>query len=246
VRCIKSLERQTYKEIEIIVVDDQSIDNSLDVLEKFKDKITLVRNKKKKFNVGSYDQINAYKIALDKSSGEIIFFLDSDDFFSINKVNEVVKYFMRNHDENILMDKPIIYFNSKNKFKFKKNPRTTLFIPWPRFSPQSCIGIRRNYLLKIYNLVSIKKFPTIWLDFRIIIFTFIKYKKINIINKFLTFYQKSENSASSTYKLFSKNWWVRRQEAHNYFNYINKKINNKKYYSLDFFITKFLNKFIKK
>jgi hypothetical protein len=144
------------------------------------------------------------------------------------------------------MDKPIIFFSSKNKFKLKQQSRSTMIIPWPRFSPQSCISIRRNYLLNIYNLVSIKKFPTIWLDFRIIIFTFIKYKNVNIINKFLTFYQKSENSASSIYKLFSKNWWFRRQEAHNYFNYINKKINNEKYYSLDLIFTKFLNNFFKK
>ena len=97
---------------------------------------------------------------------------------------------------------------------------------------------------KIYKIVSIKKFSTIWLDFRIIIFFFIQYKKINIINKFLTYYQQSENSASTVYKIFSKNWWLRRQEAHSYFNYINEKINNKKYYSLDFFITKFFNNFL--
>jgi glycosyltransferase involved in cell wall biosynthesis len=245
-RCIKSIEKQSYKKKEIIVVDDQSSDNSLDVLKKFKDKIILVKNKKKKFNVGSYDQINTYKTALNKSSGEIIFFLDSDDFFSYNKIKEIVNYFKKNADQNLVMDRPTIFFSSKNKFKLKQQFRSTMIIPWPRFSPQSCISIRRNYLLNIYNLVSIKKFPTIWLDFRIIIFTFIKYKNVNIINKFLTFYQKSEDSASSIYKLFSKNWWFRRQEAHNYFNYINKKINNKKYYSLDLILTKFLNNFFKK
>jgi glycosyltransferase involved in cell wall biosynthesis len=246
VRCIKSIENQNYKKKEIIVVDDQSSDSSLSILKKFKNKITLVKNKEKKYNVGSYDQINAYKIALYKSSGEIIFFLDSDDFFKNNKIQEIVKYFIKNKYQNIVMDRPIIFFNSKNKFKLKKKNRSTFFIPWPRFSPQSCISIRRNYLLEIYNLISVKKFPTIWLDFRIIIFTFLKYKNINFINKFLTFYQKSDNSASSIYKLFTKNWWIRRQEAHNYFNYINIKINNKKSYSIDLIITKFIYHFFAK
>ena len=239
-RCIESVEKQKYKNKEIIVVDDQSSDNSLNVLKEFK-KIIVIKNKKKKNYIGSYDQIKAYKIALNYSSGEIIFFLDSDDFFAKNKINTAVKYFLNNKNDNIVMDKPIIFFNKMKKFKFLKRRRATSLIPWPRFSPQSCISIRREYLLKIFRTISIKKFPTIWFDFRIIIFTFIKYKKVSVINKFLTFYQQSENSASAVYKLFSKNWWLRRNEAHDYFNYINKKINKKKYYSLDFFVTKYLN-----
>lgn len=245
-RCIKSLDSQTYKKKEIIVVDDQSTDDSLEILKKFKKKIIIIKNKKKKFNIGSYDQINAYKTALNKSTGKIIFFLDSDDFFKNNKINEIVNYFIRNKNYKIVMDKPIIFFSRKKKFKLKKKSRSTMFIPWPRFSPQSCISVKRDYLLKIYNLISIKKFPMIWLDFRIIIFTFLKYKEVHVINKFLTYYQKSKNSASSFYKIFSRNWWVRRGEAHNYFNYINKKINNQNKYSLDFIITFFFSNFFKK
>jgi glycosyltransferase involved in cell wall biosynthesis len=243
-RCIESVEEQKYKNKEIIVVDDQSTDNSLNVLKEFK-KIIVIKNNKKTY-IGSYDQINAYKIALNNSSGEIIFFLDSDDFFTKNKINTIVRYFLNNKNDNIVMDKPIIFFNKIKKFKSLKKRRETSLIPWPRFSPQSCISIRREYLLKIYRTISIKKFPTIWFDFRIIIFTFIKHKKVSAINKFLTFYQQSENSASAVYKLFSKKWWLRRNEAHDYFNYINQKINKTKYYSLDFFFTKYLNSLLNK
>jgi glycosyltransferase involved in cell wall biosynthesis len=246
-RCIKSVENQNYKNKEIIVVDDQSSDNSLRILERFKNRIILIKNKKEKFNITSYDQINTYKIALNNSSGKIIFFLDSDDFFSRNKLKEIVNYFIKNKNENIVMDKPITFFNKKKKFKFIKKSRNTFFTPWPRFSPQSCICVDRNYLSKIYKIIAIKKFPTVCLDFRIITFSFIKYKKVNIINKFLTFYQQSENSASAIYqKKFSKNWWLRRKDAHSFFNYANKKINNRKYYSADFFITKIFNYFLKK
>lgn len=236
-RCITSVLKQDYDNKEIVVVDDQSTDNSFDILKKFKNKIILLKNNKKKFYVGAYDQINAYKIALLKSSGEIIFFLDSDDFFSYNKLKIMVNYFKKNKEDKIFMDRPIIFYNKTKKVKFIKKIRGNFLIPWPRFSPQSCISIRRNYLIKIYKIISIKKFPTIWLDFRIVILNFIKNKKINLVKEFLTYYQQSENSASSNYKLFSKNWWLRRYDAHNYFNYINKKKN----YSLDFFITRFFN-----
>jgi glycosyltransferase involved in cell wall biosynthesis len=236
---------QSYKNKEIIVVDDQSTDNSLNLLKKFKSRIILLTNKKKKFNIGSYNQINAYKIGLKKSKGEIICFLDSDDFFARNKLKEVVNYFINNHKDDIILDLPIIFFNKKKKFKLIKKERKTLFIPWPRFSPQSCISIRRSYLLKIYDKISIKKYPNVWLDFRIIILFFIQTKNLKKINKFLTYYQQSKNSVTNNYKLFSKNWWIRRKECYDYFDYVSGKINKKKWFSLDFFVTKFINFFLK-
>ena len=50
---------QSYKFKEIIVVDDYSTDNSLQVLKKFKNKIKLIKNKKKTLQ-GSFNQINSY------------------------------------------------------------------------------------------------------------------------------------------------------------------------------------------
>jgi glycosyltransferase involved in cell wall biosynthesis len=85
-RCIRSIKDQNYKKIEIIIVDDNSSDNSLELLKKYK-KITLISNEKKA-NIGSYDQMNAYKLALLKAKGDIIFFLDSDDFFKQDKIIE--------------------------------------------------------------------------------------------------------------------------------------------------------------
>jgi glycosyltransferase involved in cell wall biosynthesis len=45
-RCIKSIQNQNYKNIEIIVVDDNSTDNSIAILKKIK-KITVIKNEKK-------------------------------------------------------------------------------------------------------------------------------------------------------------------------------------------------------
>ena len=45
-RCIKSIQNQNYKNIEIIVVDDNSTDNSIEILKKIK-KITIIKNEKK-------------------------------------------------------------------------------------------------------------------------------------------------------------------------------------------------------
>lgn len=87
--CIESVLQQTYREIEIIVYDDGSTDGSLDVLNKYKDQITLIQ----KVNYGktpNINQMNAVHQAFLKSNGDVIFLLDSDDAFHNRKIEEVM------------------------------------------------------------------------------------------------------------------------------------------------------------
>lgn len=241
-RCIKSIEEQNYKNIEIIFVDDNSSDNSLDVLKKYK-KIILITNKKKS-NIGSFDQMNAYRLALFKAKGEIIFFLDSDDFFKKNKISSLIKIFNKSV-QPIHFDLPIFYSNNKNYNKKNFVQKKFILSPWPRFTPQSCICIQKAYLQKIFKVIYTKKFPEVWMDFRIAIYTYLQFNYISIVKKYLTFYQQSPFQISNKYKFFSKNWWKRRIQAHEYFNYVCKQLNKNRIYTLDFFVTFIVNKFLK-
>tara|TARA_B100000579_G_scaffold415506_1_gene410189 strand:- start:639 stop:1439 length:801 start_codon:yes stop_codon:yes gene_type:complete len=236
-KCLESVLNQQYKKIEVIVVDDFSSDNSLNILNEYKNFITIIKNKKKTKH-GSYNQINAYQLGFKKSKGKIIFFLDSDDYFSKKKITTVINFF-RNKNINIIFDLPIYDFKNK---KMKKKFKQKLFIvsSWPRFSPQSCITLRRSYAKELFKVSKIKKFSTIWFDFRIAIYTFLKFKKITILKKYLTYYRQNPNSASTQFKTFSKNWWIRRSEAHDYFSYISEKFKIKDPLSIDKLITKFL------
>ena len=88
-QAIDSALGQTYKNTEIVVVDDGSTDNSREVIEGYGNKIISIF----KDNGGQTSALNA---AFSVSQGEIIFLLDADDIFLPNKVTEVVDLFMCN------------------------------------------------------------------------------------------------------------------------------------------------------
>ena len=81
--CIISLKNQTYSDIEILFHDDGSSDNSLEVVKKYSNIIVIENKIKTKY--GSLNQLNAFRKMSEISSGEILFFLDSDDFFHKTK-----------------------------------------------------------------------------------------------------------------------------------------------------------------
>lgn len=90
-QAIESVLKQTYQNFELIVVDDGSTDNSREIIESYKDCLTAIFQK----NAGQGEAINAGSA---KSNGEIICFLDSDDYFHKDKLAKVVAAFL-NHPE---------------------------------------------------------------------------------------------------------------------------------------------------
>lgn len=74
--CLDSLINQTYKNLEIILVDDGSTDNSRDIIEDYKKKDSRIISLYKK-NTGVSDTRNK---GIDIASGDYIGFVDGDDF----------------------------------------------------------------------------------------------------------------------------------------------------------------------
>tara|TARA_B100001093_G_scaffold89240_1_gene81299 strand:- start:1301 stop:2068 length:768 start_codon:yes stop_codon:yes gene_type:complete len=237
--CINSLKLQTYDNIEIIFFDDNSKDNSIEIIEKYKD-IKIIKNNFQT-NFGSLNQINAFKKAIEISTGDIIFFLDSDDYFRENKIEKIVDMFSNDKNKMIIYDFPIIIKN--NSEIIKKRKKNFFKTYWGYIHPTSCISVRRNFIDKIFNKTLSKEFTNIWLDLRVILFS--KYlHTYNTIDENLTYYRQTEDNVSSNFKKFSKNWWSRRNEAHDYFFDFTIKNNLKIKKNLDFYVTKFINKII--
>ena len=91
-RCLRSLLDQTLdkESYEIIVVNDCSKDNTLPILEKFKNKIKLINNKK---NMGLPDSLNR---GIKSAQGRFIVRVDSDDYVNREFLNFLQMYLLYN------------------------------------------------------------------------------------------------------------------------------------------------------
>ena len=237
-QCIKSLQNQSYQNKEIIFVDNQSTDDSLDKIKLFKN-INLIKNKRK-YEYGSYNQLDCYYQGFLKSKGKIILFLDSDDFFKKNKIKNIVMKFKNNKNYKVLFDLPIYLIGKKKEYR-KNKQKKFIISNWPRFSPQSCISIKKSFAKEVFEKVSIKKFPDIWFDFRIATYSFLKFNELIFINDYLTYYRIRKNSASSKFSKYNLNWWKRRNQAFDCYDYLCKKNNIVSLLSLDRILTRVIN-----
>jgi len=244
-RCLESLLVQNFKNFEVIFVDDRSTDNSIDIAKKYEKKLDIkIIQTSKKSKYGCYNQMNCFLEAFKKSSGEIILFLDSDDFFHKKKIYNIVKFFKisKNFNKNIIFDLPYIYYSSTNikKFKIRNKYSNTI---WPHFPPQSCISMKRDFLKKIFPKIFFKKFYNIAFDFRLAFYSYFISKNFEILEKRLTYYFVDPTGISSQFRYLSYKWWERRFEAYNFYSYMYKKFSLKFLITFDYLLTRIVFKF---
>ena len=87
-RCLKSVTEQTLRDIEIILVDDGSLDNCpvmCDNYGKLDRRIKVIHKKNEGLGY-------ARNTGLDYATGEYVAFIDSDDFIDINMMNQLYTY----------------------------------------------------------------------------------------------------------------------------------------------------------
>jgi glycosyltransferase involved in cell wall biosynthesis len=240
-KCVNSCLRQkTNFNYEVIIIDDNSNDKSLEILKKFQNKIKILKTKKKTnysiFN--TYYQLNTYYCGLKKAKGEIICFLDSDDFMIKNKLSEIEFFFSKNKKTNFLFDQPIV-IDSKGEVRDKKYKYGFRFNKWPKFPPQSCISVSKKTLIGNSKKLFQKKFPLTTLDFRIAALADMNREQSFFLDKKLTFYfQHNLNETNKNFKKFNLNWFKRRLEAYQYYQIINKK----KIRTFDYYFSFLINK----
>ena len=114
-KTLDSVINQTFQDFEIIVIDDLSTDNSVEVIRsKLRKQDTLIINESKRFNGGSRN------VGILRAKGEYIICIDSDDWFIDNKVFEDVDKTLKGEDicfMGYLVNKGDVSLSIQNKHK---------------------------------------------------------------------------------------------------------------------------------
>ena len=192
-RCLTSLVEQTKKEIEIIIINDGSTDNSEKVIKKFKDdRIKYIKNTNQGIGATRNEGIA-------KATGKYLMFIDSDDYLEENTCE-----LLFNKAEKDNLDMVVCDFYRENETGEKKKEKITTFENTTiKETPELLYKINMSPWNKLYKTKMIKDNNVYFeedLKYEDTPFVFIsmdKAKKIGKIDKCLNHYIIHSNSETT-------------------------------------------------
>ena len=149
-RCLDSILQQTYKDYEIIIVDDMSTDNSVEIIKKYLSyNIWLIENKEKRFNGGSRN------IGIDNATGDYILFLDDDDYIVDKNVLYNLTRFIEKNNVDLIRLSYIVNKNRRlarvsiGEYDLKTLANTVFVAPWTKcIKREKIVKFPENTLLE--------------------------------------------------------------------------------------------------
>lgn len=187
-QCLDSLVNQTYKNTEIVVVNDGSPDNSQKIIDKYSKKYkNIISIKKENGGVSS-----ARNLGIEKSTGEYIMFVDGDDYVSHDIIEKLVECIKKEKCDVACAD--II--------KFFDSEKTIYYKTLPEYSSDN----KKNYIIgdsgpcaklfkkELFNELEFRKLAYEDLDIIPTLATIAN--KIGYIKEGLYFYRQVEGSAT--------------------------------------------------
>ena len=192
-KCLDSLVNQTYKNIEIIIINDGSTDNSDEIIKEYEQKYNFIKYFKNE-NQGISKTRN---FGIEKANGEYILFVDSDDYVdetliekAYNYANEnnldmVVWDYYQNYDDKKLEEYRLPEFNITNILETPTLLNDLNYAPWNKLY-KKCLWDNHEFPMLKYE------------DFGILPRVFLECKRIGKINECLNYYLVRDNSETTT------------------------------------------------
>ena len=178
---IESIINQTYKDWELIVVDDGSTDNSIEVIKSYCEKDSRIKlyTHENNENKGLMETI---KYGISKANNEWIAFLESDDIWAENYLEEKIKYIVKYPNVDFFFN-DIEMFGDEKRIEVNNRDYKIIYDilrakPFPRniqkyfckFNPVftfSCVMVKKSSLLKCGLSSPIQSHLDHWLYFQL-------------------------------------------------------------------------------
>ena len=206
-RCIESITNQTYKNLQIILVDDGSTDSSFSICKEFENKDPRVSV----FSNNGKGVSSARNYGMSKADGEYITFVDSDDYLELNAYEKALNnigncdaIFFGYYDVYTKSD-----FIKPNKPSCNgiKNPYETIYDCMYPISNSYCATVWN----KIFKKDKVKDIPfdesfTVGEDEEWLVRSVLNLSNIMLYNEPLYYYVQRSDSTFNSFEKLSLNW----------------------------------------
>jgi glycosyltransferase involved in cell wall biosynthesis len=195
---VQSVLGQSYRKLEIIIIDDENSISSRKTLENLKKNFKRVKVFSTHKNLGVS---GARNLGVKKANGDFIAFLDSDDLWKKTKIEKQLTFIQNNNVDICYTD--YLAVNENNSIIYKvRTPRVLFHKDLLRHCPIACSSVLlKKKILKNnqFKNLKTKEDYMLWLDLSKNGFNFLG------LNKFLTIYRVRPKTLSSLYfnKLYS-------------------------------------------
>ena len=144
-KCIESIVNQTYKNLEILLINDGSTDNTGNICKNWskKDKRIKVTNKE---NGGISDARNK---GLELSSGKYISFVDSDDYLELDMIEKLYNNLIENDADMSICD----FYEEFNNRTIIKEPKEKYFVNEGNEKYYNLYGEHRGRIVYPWNKI---------------------------------------------------------------------------------------------
>lgn len=190
--CIKSLLHQTLEDIEIILINDGSPDESESIIKKYKDKRIKYISKK---NEGIGKTRN---LGIDSATGEYISFIDSDDYVEPNFCETMYEKAIKDNCDIVICDYYEDRFDGLKEIRFPTFPDSSLkenpnIISMVNLGPCNKIYKRNLFKNKDNRFVENLKYE----DAPLVVKLLLSAQKIGKVDECLAHYVIHENSETT-------------------------------------------------
>lgn len=199
-QAIRSIMNQTYKNLEIIVTDDYSTDDTLEILQNLAKEDSRIRLYKNERNLKIIKTLNQM---VQKSNGEYIARMDADDISAPDRIEKQLEYLQKHKEIDVCGTNAVIIDENNNKIG--KSILPSSFDEVVFYSKYFCPVYHPTILGKSWvfkenpyseDFVHIEDYE-LWVRL-----LFLKNVKISNIEEKLFFYRKSKSQISSENSLF--------------------------------------------
>lgn len=201
--CLCSIINQTYRNLEIIIVNDGSTDNSWDIIKKYAredSRIIVINQENQGLSI-------ARNVGIEKSTGDYLMFIDSDDYISLEVCQSAVD-FMKRYGKMDMLQFARYRFDTVKKKKEEVCLDGTLIyagvdlleksVKAGRFFASSCNKIYRRGFLEQYGMKFIKDiyYEDLYFVFQCMIYC----RVIGLLSDTYYFYRITPGSITNTIK----------------------------------------------